>query len=181
MAAELVAVVCVVMESRWLSRFGLTRPIHGHSPSLADAQRCYRTAYSLSVCTGGFFEPGNFGSDPQARCLDGEMDIARVGESYCASAHGHENRVPALTRDSRSCEERRVHKHMLKTDVRVPSPAQESQQISFTGRSDHASPHGKLIRAAVREHHFCLVRSACRHSSGRALQRPPRPRFASAR
>ena len=40
---------------------------------------------------------------------------------------------------------------MLKTDVRVPSPAQESQQISFTGRSDHASPHGKLIRAAVRE------------------------------
>ena len=83
----------------------------------------------------------------------------------------------------RSCEERRVHKHMLKTDVRVPSPAQESQQISFTGRPDHASPHGKLIRAAVREHHFCLVRSACQcgHSSGRALQRPPRPRFASAR
>ena len=59
---------------------------------------------TLSLCTGGFFEPGNFGSDPQARCLDGEMDIARVGESYCASAHGHENRVPALTRDSRSCE-----------------------------------------------------------------------------
>ena len=30
----------------------------------------------LSLCTGGFFEPGNFGSDPQARCLDVEMHIA---------------------------------------------------------------------------------------------------------
>ena len=79
LAAELVAVVCVVMESRWLSRFGLTRPID--SRPFAVIGSCSALLYIpygvLSLCTGRFFEPGNFGSDPQARCLDGEMDIAR--------------------------------------------------------------------------------------------------------
>ena len=38
----------------------------------------------------------------------------------------------------------------------------------------------KRVRAA--EHHFCHpVASRCGRSTGRALQRPPRPRFASAR